>query len=140
MFRAKPARACGPFPGTSSFSDGADKYRLEPCRAPTTKTPAPVPVHLDMALRSNRLNAMSSSLIKGLLAIALLAGGWVLILTGQNTSMGWRLIAGAVGVVLGVLFAAWSIAPRLLWRKNDLTLSHSPELSTLAFPPSSFPK
>lgn len=83
---------------------------------------------------------MSSFLIKGFLALALLAVGCVLILIGQKTSMEWRLIAGTLGVVLGVLFAAWSLAPRLLGRKNDLTLDHSPELSTLAFPPSSLPK
>lgn len=107
---------------------------------PTTETPTPVPRRLDMVLRSNRLNAMSFSLIKGLLAIALLAGSCVLILIGQNTSMESGLIAGALGVVLGVLFAARSIASHFRGRSNDLTLDHSPELSTLAFPPSSLPK
>lgn len=37
--------------------DGVDTYRAEPCRAPTTNTPAPMPGRMDIARSSNRLTA-----------------------------------------------------------------------------------
>lgn len=92
------------------------------------------------APRFNRLVHMSFFAIKSATAFVVLAASCVLILQVWNALTGWIAIAACAALVIAAIAAAWALARRLASPRNDRIIEHRSELSTLAFPPSSFRK
>lgn len=77
---------------------------------------------------------------KTVTALVVLGVSCVLILLVRQAPTGWGAVAAGAALLVAGCAGAWVLARRLANRKSDGIIEHRSELSTLAFPPSSFLK
>lgn len=77
---------------------------------------------------------------KTVTALVVLGVSCVLILLVRQAPAGWGAFAAGAALLVAACAAAWALAKRLANGQSDRIIEHRSELSTLAFPPSSFRK